>query len=65
MAAKEKKGLGTGLDVLFGANNYEEELDSQLLTLPISKVEPRQSSQENILTRTLCGIWRTRSPSLG
>ena len=41
MAAKEKKGLGTGLDVLFGANNYEEELDSQLLTLPISKVEPR------------------------
>ncbi len=41
MAAKEKKGLGTGLDVLFGANNDEEELDSQLLTLPISKVEPR------------------------
>ena len=41
MAAKEKKGLGIGLDVLFGANNDEEELDSQLLTLPISKVEPR------------------------
>ena len=37
--AKEKKGLGTGLGVLFGADEYEEE--SELLTLPISKVEPR------------------------
>ena len=40
MAAKNMKGLGTGLGVLFG--QYEEnEKDSQLLTLPISKVEPR------------------------
>ena len=40
MAAKDKKGLGTGLGALFGANEYEEE-NSELLTLPISKVEPR------------------------
>ena len=38
--AKEKKGLGIGLDVLFGAENYEED-GSELLSLPISKVEPR------------------------
>ena len=38
--AKEKKGLGIGLDVLFGADSYEEE-GSELLSLPISKVEPR------------------------
>ena len=42
MAAKEKKGLGTGLDVLFGANRLDEENESELLTLPISKVEPRR-----------------------
>ena len=42
MAAKEKKGLGTGLDVLFAANELEEP-EGELLTLPISKVEPRES----------------------
>ena len=41
MAAKEKKGLGTGLDVLFGASGLDEENESELLILPISKVEPR------------------------
>ena len=41
MAAKDKRGLGTGLDVLFGANALEEE-DGELLTLPLRKVEPRQ-----------------------
>lgn len=40
MAAKEKKGLGTGLGVLFGADEFEDS-DAELLTLPISKVEPR------------------------
>ncbi len=40
-AKKEKKGLGTGLDVLFGANDLEDNADSELFTLPISKVEPR------------------------
>lgn len=39
MAAKEKKGLGTGLGVLFGANEFDDEAEQ--LTLPISKVEPR------------------------
>ena len=42
MAAKEKKGLGAGLDILFGADEFEEEQGSELMTLPISKVEPRQ-----------------------
>ena len=37
--AKDKKGLGIGLDVLFGTDEPEEE--SELQTLPISKVEPR------------------------
>ena len=38
--AKEKKGLGVGLDALFAADVYDED-ESALLTLPISKVEPR------------------------
>ena len=38
--AKEKKGLGLGLDALFAAEDYDEEA-VELLTLPISKVEPR------------------------
>ncbi len=42
MAAKEKKGLGLGLDALFGAGGLEEEQDEELLTLPIGKVEPRK-----------------------
>lgn len=41
MAAKEKKGLGIGLDALFAANDLEEP-EGELLTLPISKVEPRE-----------------------
>lgn len=39
MSAKEKKGLGTGLGVLFGADEFDDEAEQ--LTLPISKVEPR------------------------
>ncbi|MBQ8027507.1 MAG: ParB/RepB/Spo0J family partition protein [Clostridia bacterium] len=42
MAAKEKKGLGIGLDALFAANEIDDESASELLTLPISKVEPRR-----------------------
>lgn len=41
MAAKEKKGLGTGLGVLFGDDGFDEG-DAELLTLPITKVEPRR-----------------------
>lgn len=40
MAAKSNKGLGIGLDVLFGSNDLDEP-ESELLHLPISKVEPR------------------------
>lgn len=42
MAGKEKKGLGTGLDILFGSNNYLESDDEEILSLPIAKVEPRK-----------------------
>ena len=38
--AKEKKGLGTGLDVLFGADRYDDG-EGELLELPITRVEPR------------------------
>ena len=41
MAAKEKKGLGTGLAALFGDDDFDEE-ESELVTVPISKVEPRK-----------------------
>ena len=40
MAAKNMNGLGTGLGVLFGGDDIDDS-DSQLLNLPISKVEPR------------------------
>lgn len=39
--AKEKKGLGIGLDALFGEDDFTE-AESELMTLPISKVEPRR-----------------------
>lgn len=39
MAGKEKRGLGTGLDALFGPE--PEEAESELQTLPIAKIEPR------------------------
>ena len=42
MAAKDKKGLGLGLDALFAANDLEE-AEGELLTLPIAKVEPREA----------------------
>lgn len=45
--AKEKKGLGVGLDALFGAENFADD-EAELLTLPITKVEPRiQQPREN------------------
>ena len=47
MAGKEKKGLGLGLDALFGANDLEES-ESELLTLPISKVEPREAQPRKV-----------------
>lgn len=38
--AKEKKGLGIGLDALFGTDDLPEE-EAELQHLPISRVEPR------------------------
>ena len=40
MAAKEKRGLGIGLDALFGSDLQTEE--EEIRTLPLSQVEPRQ-----------------------
>ena len=42
---KEKKGLGIGLDALFGVDETEE---SELQTLPIAKVEPRLDQPREI-----------------
>lgn len=38
--AKDKKGLGIGLDALFGTDEFNEP-ESELQTLPISRIEPR------------------------
>lgn len=46
MSAKNNKGLGTGLGALFGNDNFNEE-ESELLYLPISKVEPRMEQPRN------------------
>ena len=46
MAGKEKKGLGTGLDILFGSDDWDD-IGSELLTLPIEKVEPRKEQPRN------------------
>jgi ParB family chromosome partitioning protein len=42
---KEKKGLGIGLDALFGADEPEE---TELQNLPIAKVEPRLEQPREI-----------------
>ena len=41
MASKEKRGLGIGLDALFG-DVLPDLQDEEVLTLPISRVEPRE-----------------------
>ncbi len=46
MAAKEKKGLGTGLGVLFGENEYSDE--NELKLLPVSKLEPRREQPRSV-----------------
>lgn len=46
MSAKLNKGLGTGLGALFGNDDFDEE-ESELLYLPISKVEPRLEQPRN------------------
>lgn len=39
--SKDKKGLGMGLDILFGADDFDDP-EAELLTLPIEKVEPNK-----------------------
>lgn len=46
MASKQNKGLGTGLGALFGNDDFNEE-ESELLYLPITKVEPRLEQPRN------------------
>ncbi len=41
MAVKEKRGLGTGLDALFGPD-LQAVQEKQIQTLPLSRIEPRQ-----------------------
>lgn len=41
MAVKEKRGLGTGLDALFGSD-LQAVQEKQIQTLPLSRIEPRQ-----------------------
>ena len=41
MAVKEKRGLGTGLDALFGPD-LKAVQEKQIQTLPLSRIEPRQ-----------------------
>jgi len=48
---KEKKGLGIGLDALFGSDLPEEDA-SELQFLPISKVEPRLEQPRAIFDET-------------
>ena len=46
MAAKDKKGLGTGLGILFGENEYNDENELKLLS--VSKLEPRQEQPRSV-----------------
>ena len=46
MAAKEKKGLGTGLGVLFGEDTYTDE--NELKQLPVSRLEPRREQPRTV-----------------
>lgn len=43
-----KKGLGTGLDVLFGDKSNEKEENEGIIDLPIAKVEPREGQPRTI-----------------
>ncbi|MBR0208472.1 MAG: ParB/RepB/Spo0J family partition protein [Oscillospiraceae bacterium] len=46
MAGKEKKGLGTGLGVLFGEDAYTDE--NELKLLPLGRLEPRQTQPRSV-----------------
>ena len=46
MAGKEKKGLGTGLGVLFGEDAYTDE--NELKMLPLGRLEPRDDQPRSV-----------------
>ena len=46
MASRDKKGLGTGLGILFGENEYSDE--NELKLLPLSRLEPRQEQPRTV-----------------
>lgn len=46
MAAKEKKGLGTGLGVLFGENEYND--PNELRLVAVSHLEPRREQPRSV-----------------
>ena len=48
MAKDSKKGLGTGLSALFGDDILAEDESSELIYVPISKVEPRADQPRSI-----------------
>ena len=48
MTVAAKKGLGTGLDVLFGDLSKEEEQKELAQSLPISKIEPREGQPRTV-----------------
>lgn len=53
MAAK--KGLGTGLDVLFGESAKDEEQKELVQRLPIAKVEPREGQPRTVFDEEALG----------
>ncbi len=46
MAGKEKKGLGTGLGVLFGEDRYHDE--NELRMIPVGRLEPRRQQPRTV-----------------
>lgn len=48
MSVAAKKGLGTGLDVLFGESIKEEKPPEGVSKLPIAKVEPRDNQPRSV-----------------
>ena len=46
MAAKEKKGLGTGLGILFGEEEYNDE--NELRQLSVTKLVPRREQPRTV-----------------
>ena len=54
--AKEKKGLGIGLDALFGAAEIGDG-ETELQYLPIAKVEPRLEQPRALFDEQALELW--------